>query len=149
MLSHEITQQIYTRFLSDRQGQAALAEPSVPMRIEPAAYGGKPVYFELIGPWTRTSRMQSYQSTTGKRTFLVIFVGLFPSVLVGSAILAWRNPRQSKVRVWKLLGWQNLASLCVLDGTDAVAHGIPQRGGADGRQTVEHDANPALAYVEL
>ena len=32
--------------------------PDVPMRIEAAAYRGKPVYFELIGPWTRPARGQ-------------------------------------------------------------------------------------------
>ena len=33
-----------------------LAErPDIPMRIEAAAYRGKPVYFELIGPWTSPS----------------------------------------------------------------------------------------------
>jgi hypothetical protein len=32
----------------------SLAErPNIPMRIEAAAYRGKPVYFELIGPGTR------------------------------------------------------------------------------------------------
>jgi hypothetical protein len=28
------------------------------MRIDAASYRGKPVYFELIGPWTRPERMQ-------------------------------------------------------------------------------------------
>jgi hypothetical protein len=42
----------------------SLAErPNIPMRIEAAAYRGKPVYFELIGPWTRPGRMQPYQPT--------------------------------------------------------------------------------------
>ena len=48
----------------------SLAErPDVPMRIEAAAYRGKPVYFELIGPWTRPERMQPYQPTAGERVF--------------------------------------------------------------------------------
>ena len=51
----------------------SLAErPDIPMRIEAAAYRGKPVYFELIGPWTRPERMQPYQPTTGERVALVI-----------------------------------------------------------------------------
>jgi hypothetical protein len=48
--------------------------PDIPMRIEAAAYRGKPVYFELIGPWTRPERMQPYQLTAGGRAFLVTFV---------------------------------------------------------------------------
>jgi serine/threonine-protein kinase len=72
----------------------SLAErPNIPMRIEAAAYRGKPVYFELIGPWTRPSRMEPYHETAGERVFLVIFIILFLAVLVGSAILARRNLR--------------------------------------------------------
>jgi hypothetical protein len=71
-----------------------LAErPNMPMRIEAAAYRGKPVYFELIGPWTRPERMQSYQPTRSERTFLVIFTVLLLSVLVASAMFARRNLR--------------------------------------------------------
>jgi serine/threonine-protein kinase len=72
----------------------SLAErPNIPMRIEAAAYRGKPVYFELIGPWTRPSRMEPYHKTAEERVFLVIFIILFLAVLVGSAILARRNLR--------------------------------------------------------
>src|SRR3984893_8562139 len=72
----------------------SLAErPNIPMRIEAAAYRGNPVYFELIGPWTRPERMQPYQPTVGGRVFLVIFIFLFLSVLVGSALLTRRNLR--------------------------------------------------------
>ena len=72
----------------------SLAErPDIPMRIEAAAYRGKPVYFELIGPWTRPERMQPYQPTAGERVFLVIGIVLLLSVLVGGAMLARRNLR--------------------------------------------------------
>jgi Protein kinase domain len=72
----------------------SLAErPNIPMRIEAAAYRGKPVYFELIGPWTRPERMQPYQPTRGEQTTLVIFLILVLSVLVVSALLARRNLR--------------------------------------------------------
>ncbi len=72
----------------------SLAErPNIPMRIEAAAYRGKPVYFELIGPWTRPRRMQPYQPTAGERVGLVILTALLLSLLVGGAMLAWRNLR--------------------------------------------------------
>ncbi len=72
----------------------SLAErPNIPMRIEAAAYRGKPVYFELIGPWTRPERMQPSQLTVGERVLVVIFIGVFLSVLVSSAMLARRNLR--------------------------------------------------------
>jgi hypothetical protein len=72
----------------------SLAErPDMPMRIEAAAYRGKPVYFDLIGPWTRPARMQPYRLTAGELAFLVTAVVLFLSMLVGGAMLAWRNLR--------------------------------------------------------
>jgi hypothetical protein len=63
------------------------------MRIEAAAYRGKPVYFELIGPWTRPERLQPSQPTIGERVFLVICIVLLLSLLITSAMLARRNLR--------------------------------------------------------
>jgi hypothetical protein len=72
----------------------SLAErPGIPMRIEAAAYRGRPVYFELVGPWTRPERMQPYQATTGEQVAWVIFTGLLFSLLIVSAMLARRNLR--------------------------------------------------------
>ena len=67
------------------------ARPDIPMRIEAAAYRGNPVYFELIGPWTRPDRMQPYQPSVGDRVTLVIVTVLLLSVLVLSAMLARKN----------------------------------------------------------
>jgi serine/threonine-protein kinase len=75
----------------------SLAErPSTPMRIEAAAYRGKPVYFELIGPWTRLERMQPYQPTIGERVGLVILTVLVISLLVVGAMLTRRNLHQGR-----------------------------------------------------
>ncbi len=67
--------------------------PDIPMRIEAAAYRGKPVYFELIGPWTRPERLQPYQPTVGERVSVVIAAVLLLSMLAGGAMLARRNLR--------------------------------------------------------
>ncbi len=72
----------------------SLAErPDIPMRIEAAAYRGKPVYFELIGPWTHAEQLQPYQPTTGERVAQVILMVLLFSMVVGGAMLAQRNLR--------------------------------------------------------
>ena len=63
------------------------------MRIEAAAYRGKPVYFELIGPWTRPARMQQYKPSTGERAGQVFAIFFLLTLLTGSAILARRNLR--------------------------------------------------------
>jgi len=48
--------------------QGALPErPDVPMRIEAAAYRGKPVSWDLIGPWSRPGRMVPYTFSRGSR----------------------------------------------------------------------------------
>ncbi len=67
--------------------------PNVSMRIEAAAYRGRPVYFELIGPWTRPERMQPYKPTTGERAAQVIGLVLLLVLLVGGVLLARRNLR--------------------------------------------------------
>jgi serine/threonine-protein kinase len=67
--------------------------PDIPMRIEAAAYRGKPVYFELIGPWTRPERMQPYQPIASQQAILVIGIVLLLSMLVVGAMLARRNLR--------------------------------------------------------
>jgi len=67
--------------------------PEIPMRIEAAAYRGKPVYFELIGPWTRPERMQSYKPTASERAGQAFAIVLLLALLMGSAMLARRNLR--------------------------------------------------------
>ncbi len=93
--------------------------PDVPMRIEAAAYRGKPVYFELIGPWTTPGRMQPYQATVGERVLLVLFTVLLLSMLVVGAVLAVRNLRlgrgdrrgASRLAIFVILAWAGAAFL--------------------------------------
>ena len=67
----------------------SLAErPEIPMRIEAAAYQGKPVYFELIGPWTRPERMQASEKSSLPPAMVLLL-----SLLVGGGMLARRNLR--------------------------------------------------------
>ena len=63
-----------------------------PLRIEAAAFRGKPVFFSLIGPWTRPQRMQADQpTTTGQRVANFFLLGIIIPVLGGAALLARRN----------------------------------------------------------
>jgi hypothetical protein len=71
----------------------SLAErPDIPMRIEAAALRGKPVYFELIGPWTRAERTHPDQAAN-QRTGGVIGIFLLILMLAGCGMLARRNLR--------------------------------------------------------
>ena len=78
----------WTGFLEDR--------PDIPMRIEAAAYRGKPVYFQLIGPWTRFKAPDEDQMSGGRRIDLAVFVVVFLSLLVSGAMLAHRNLRTGR-----------------------------------------------------
>ena len=61
------------------------------LRIEAAAWRGKPVYFALIGPWSRPARMQPFQLSAGQNASLIIFVVILVLILVGAVSVARWN----------------------------------------------------------
>ena len=67
-----------------------------PQRVEAAAYRGRPVYFELIGPWSRPPRAPLGESRTGFNAFQIFLASFFTVLLVGGALLARRNLRLSR-----------------------------------------------------
>jgi serine/threonine-protein kinase len=69
----------------------ALRDGSV--RVESAFYRGRPVYFELVGPWTRPVRAQTFEQSRGVRLGQTLNVLIVLSVLVGAMLLARRNVR--------------------------------------------------------
>ena len=62
--------------------------PEVPLRIEAASWRGRPVYFQVIGPWSKPERMAPPSGGTGK-----VFGMFFICTLILAAFLAWRNIR--------------------------------------------------------
>ena len=66
------------------------------LRIEAAAFQGKPVYFALIGPWTHPQRMNPEESSLGKKFANVLGLTLLIALMVFSALLARRNHRQGR-----------------------------------------------------
>ncbi|MBI4474890.1 MAG: serine/threonine protein kinase, partial [Acidobacteria bacterium] len=67
--------------------------PNIPVRIEAAAYRGKPVNFEIVGPWTRESRMVPYQATTLENGANLALVLIFATILGGGLFFARKNLR--------------------------------------------------------
>ncbi len=65
--------------------------PEVPMRIEAAAYRGKPVFWTLISPWTLPSRMAPPGSSPGQNAASIILAGLLIAVTLGTMLFARRN----------------------------------------------------------
>ncbi len=68
---------------------------STPLRVEAASWGGKPIFFRLIGDWTKPDRMPSAEGPRSKapEILLVVFLlGLF----AGAMWLARRNYLRQK-----------------------------------------------------
>jgi serine/threonine-protein kinase len=71
-------------------------DPEVRLRVEAAAYRGRIVSFEVLGPWARPSQMQPLTKSLGARllsTFSVV-AGLL--VLLAAILLARRNLRANR-----------------------------------------------------
>ncbi len=71
----------------------AAGRPDVPLRVEAAAYRGKPVYFQLVWPWTRATRMQASQPTSQEKVSQAVALALLGAILIGGVFLARRNLR--------------------------------------------------------
>jgi hypothetical protein len=70
-------------------------ESGRPLRVEAAAFGGRPVAFMLISDWQTPWRMAD--DAGGENSlYLVLLMGLAIVVLAGAAILARRNIREGR-----------------------------------------------------
>jgi hypothetical protein len=68
--------------------------PDVPIRVEAAAALGKPVYFEILAPWTGPRNEERQQgNTSGERVGLYMRSIVGPSLIVVALLLALRNLR--------------------------------------------------------
>ena len=66
----------------------------VPLRIEAAAYGGKPVYFKIVGPWNARGPLpQPHPDSLLGQIFVFIMVGLTLSFVIIGVLLGRRNLR--------------------------------------------------------
>jgi serine/threonine-protein kinase len=63
----------------------------VPIRLEAAAYRGRPVSFQVVAPWTRPDRMRPFQLPRGMRAAAIMGGTLFLTLLVISGFLAHRH----------------------------------------------------------
>ncbi|HKO34935.1 MAG TPA: serine/threonine-protein kinase [Pyrinomonadaceae bacterium] len=71
-------------------------QPELPIRVEAAAYRGKPVHFEVVAPWDGPERQQPSGLPTRIKALFTILLSVFVLMLVGSSLLAIRNLRQGR-----------------------------------------------------
>jgi predicted Ser/Thr protein kinase len=67
-----------------------------PLRIEAAAFHGKPVFFSLIGDWTTPQRMKPPAKSQGRRIGQLIFPIMLAALLAGASLLGRRNYLQGR-----------------------------------------------------
>jgi serine/threonine-protein kinase len=68
----------------------------IPIRIEAAAYQGKPVYFQIVAPWDKPLRQEETGLGARRRAAAVIIILVLLSVIVAAIFLARRNLRQGR-----------------------------------------------------
>ncbi|MCI0352191.1 MAG: serine/threonine protein kinase, partial [Acidobacteriales bacterium] len=69
-------------------------QPGLEMRVEAAAWRGRPVYFEIIGPWALTDRETALQRAISIMVWTIIIISIALILLGG--MLSWRNWRQGR-----------------------------------------------------
>src|SRR5260370_11749771 len=69
----------------------------IPVRIEAASYRGRPIYFDLIYPWTKPDRSTPYAPALGEKIWVVILCLIFFAILVGGVLIARHNLRLGRV----------------------------------------------------
>ncbi len=69
---------------------------SYPLRIEAAAWQGRPVFFNLIGPWNAPDRSQHGAVTSGRHVSQIIGIILAVLIMISCALLVRRNFAKGK-----------------------------------------------------
>jgi serine/threonine-protein kinase len=106
--------------------------PDIPVRIEAAAHRGKPVWFDVVWPWTRAERMDKHAWPAAKLVRQAVFIAL-ALLLVGAAgfmarrnVVLGRGDRRGAFRVAMLLAVLGFASWAL--GAHSVADWSAQMG---------------------
>jgi hypothetical protein len=62
-----------------------------PLHVEAGAWHGKPVFFSLVGPWTKPTRMGPQEQAAGVKAGNIIGVSIFLILMAGAVWFASRN----------------------------------------------------------
>jgi hypothetical protein len=70
--------------------------PEIPIRIEAAAYHGRPVYFHVIPPWEKPVRQEEVLGVANRKAAGIILAIVFFAILIASVLFARRNLRMGR-----------------------------------------------------
>ncbi len=70
--------------------------PELALRVEAAAYRGKPVYFNLVSPWTKPDRTPQDQTSTSETIINVISLVMFFSIVLVGIVMARSNVQSGR-----------------------------------------------------
>ena len=76
-----------------RAAWAGSTEGTKGLRVEAAAFEGRPVSFRVLGPWAQPARPPSFSSGSFPLPIFILFVFALPAV---AGLLAWRNLRSGR-----------------------------------------------------
>ena len=100
-------------------------EPPIAIRLEAASWKGRPVYFQMVRPWTRPAREQSAPVSTAQRISQWFIIGLFSLLLLVAVFLARRHYRSQRGDVRGSVRLASLAGVGALIDWFVTAHHIP------------------------
>jgi tRNA A-37 threonylcarbamoyl transferase component Bud32 len=96
------------------------------LRVEAASYQGRPVFFRLIGPWTRPNQASDMTAVDQVINLsfarFVLFIVVLPT---GAALLAWRNARVGRGDRRGAFRLASFVFLCTLVTGLLASHHVP------------------------
>jgi len=99
----------------------------IPLRIEAAAYRGKPIYFDLIPPWNRATRMQPASSRPGSNFGQWFSIGFLLTLIFGGSWVAYRNLRLARGDFRGALRLALFVLLVSIFNAELLAHHVPDQ----------------------
>jgi len=95
---HPVTPEWLPRGYADTRSawEGTIADPERTLRVEAAAWRGRPIYFQTIWPWTRPTRMQQVDESAGVRYLKIVAELATIGLLGGALFLARKNVRSGR-----------------------------------------------------
>jgi serine/threonine-protein kinase len=86
----------------------------VTLRIEAAAYRGKPVFFDVIGPWTEPERMEPDRQSLADQILIALIFTTLGVLIAAAGVLASRHIRTNRADrrgAWRVTAYLSIAGM--------------------------------------